>query len=79
MPLWALTSYLKFLQVAIVLGAVEKETCLPLRALNETIGGQQLLHHARLPDAGPRAVGIGSVPVVMEHARVKTHLAKRRA
>lgn len=53
---------------------MKEEASLPLGALNEAVGGEQLLHHARLSDARPRAVGIRSVPIVMEHARVKTHL-----
>lgn len=69
-----LTSYLKILQVAIVLGAVEEEASLSLRTLDEAVGGEQLLHHTRLSDARPWAVGICSVPIVMEHPRVKAHL-----
>lgn len=69
-----LTSYLEILQVTIVLGAVEEEASLTLGTLDEAVGGEQLLHHARLSDARPRAVGIRSVPIVMEHARVKAHL-----
>lgn len=48
-----LTSYLKILQVAIVLRAVEEEASLPLRTLDEAVGGEQLLYHARLSDARP--------------------------
>lgn len=75
-PSPALTSNLEVLQVAVVLGAVEEEACLALGALDEAVGGQQLLHHARLPDAHPSAVGKGSVAIVMQQARVKAHLYK---
>lgn len=73
-----LTSYLELLQVAVVLGAVKEEARLPLRALDEPVGGEQLLHHSSLPDARRRAVGKRCVPVVVEHARVKTHLSRTR-
>lgn len=70
-----LTSYFKLLQVAIVLGAVEEETSLAFGTLDEAVGSQKLLHYACLSDARPCAVGVRSVPIVMEHAWVKTHLA----
>lgn len=69
-------SYFKLLQVAIVLRAVEEETILTFRALDEPIGSQKLLHHARLSDARSCAVGVRSVPIVMEHSWVKTHLSR---
>lgn len=75
----ALTSYFKLLQVTIVLGAVEEETSLAFGALDEAIGSQKLLHHACLSNARPCAVGVCSVPIVMEHTWVKTHLGKRRS
>lgn len=73
------TSYFELLQVTIVLGTVEEEASLAFGALDEPIGGQQLLHHTSLPNARPCAIGICSVPIVMEHARVKTHLGKKRS
>lgn len=75
---WPLTSYFKLLQVAIVLGAVEEETSLTFRTLDEPIGGQELLHYTSLSNAGCCAISICRVPIVMEHARVKTHLEKIR-
>lgn len=69
-----LTSYFKLLQIAIVLRAVEEETILTFRALDEPVGGQELLHHTRLSNARSCAVGVSSVPIVMEHAWVKAHL-----
>ena len=80
-PTWGggvglLTSDLELLQVAVVLGAVEEEAGLALGALDESVGGEQLLHHASLPQTGRRAVGEGRVAVVVEHARVKAHLGR---
>lgn len=73
----ALTSYFKLLQVAIVLGAVEEETSLTFRALDEPIGSQKFFYHTSLSYTRPCAVGICSVSIVMEHTWVKTHLGKR--
>lgn len=72
-----LTSYFKLLQVAIVLGAVEEETSLTFRALDEPIRSQKFFYHTSLSHTRACAVGICSVPIVMEHTWVKTHLQRR--
>lgn len=72
------TSYFEILKIPIVLGTVEEEASLPFGTLDEPIGSEQFLHNASLSDAGPCAISICSVPIVMEHARVKTHLGKTR-
>lgn len=46
-----LTSNLEFLQIAIVLGAVEEQASLSLWTLDKTVGAKQLLHHTSLPEA----------------------------
>lgn len=66
-----LTSDLELLQVAVVLGAVEEEASLPLRALDEAVGGEQFLHHAGLPQAHSCAV---SKAIAVQQAWVETHL-----
>lgn len=73
-----LTSYFKLLQVAIVLGTVEKQPSLAFGALDEPVRRQELLHHTSLSYARPCAVGVCSVSIVMEHTWVKTHLRERR-
>ena len=72
-----LTSYLELLQVAVILGAVEEESGLALRALDEAVRGQQLLHHPSLPDADPGAISKGSVAIVVKQAWIKAHLFRQ--
>lgn len=68
------TSYFELLQVSIVLGAVEEEPGLPLRALDEAVRGQQLLDDAGLAQRCRSTVGVPVVSIVVEQVWIKAHL-----
>lgn len=71
------TSYFELLQVAVVLGAVEEEPGLPLRALDEAVRGQQLLDDAGLAQRCRSTIGVPVVSIVVEQVWIKAHLGTR--
>lgn len=73
--LHSLTSNLKLLQVAVVLGTVKEQTSLSFGALDKAVGAKQLLHHTSLPEAHSSAV---SKAIAVQQAWVETHLCGNR-
>lgn len=74
----SVTSYFELLQVAVVLGAVEEEPGLPLRALDEAVRGQQLLDNPGLAQRCRSTIGVPVVSIVVEQVWIKAHLGQRK-
>lgn len=70
----AQTSNFKLLQVAVILRAVEEETGLSLRALNEAIRCEQFFNYSSLTNSHTSSIGKATMAIIMQQTGIKTHL-----